>query len=72
MLRPPSLEDKDLPNHVCTHQKALYGLKQVRRASFSHLSSFLYKFGFQWVKTDTLLFILKENGVVIYVIVYAD
>lgn len=67
-------EYKDLayPNHVCKLTKALYGLKQTPRAWFAMLSSFLLSNGFTNSFTDSSLFILSKDTIVIYLHVYVD
>ncbi|KAJ0483795.1 putative RNA-directed DNA polymerase [Helianthus annuus] len=72
MRQPPGFVDKARPNHVCLLHKSLYGLKQAPRAWFHRLSSTLQSFGFMGSKTDPSLFILKRNGLLLYVLVYVD
>lgn len=66
------LYDKSRPKHVCKLRKAIYGLKQPPRAWYNALSSFFIQFGFHNAKLDKSLFILHENSIQAYMLVYID
>ena len=60
------------PDYVCKLQKSLYGLKQSPRAWYMKLSEFLQDYGFLTSKTDTSLFIYRNQAKCTYVLVYVD
>ena len=72
MSQPPGFADHDRPSHVCKLRKSLYGLKQAPRVWYSELKSFLIQVGFSNSLSDTSLFIYKNRGDLIYVLVYVD
>jgi hypothetical protein len=72
MKQPPGFEDSAHPNFLCKLDKSLYGLKQAPRAWFSRLSGTLIKLGFQASKVDVSLFILNQDGLQIYILIYVD
>jgi len=52
--------------------KSLYGLKQALRVWYTHLSDYLFSFGFHASKFDTSLFILFDDVDLYYLLVYVD
>jgi histone deacetylase 1/2 len=72
MKQPPGFEDSRYPSFVCKLKKAIYGLKQDPRAWYSRLSSKLVSLGFVPSKSDTSLFIYRNKGVDIYMLIYVD
>lgn len=70
MTQPPGFEDASKPNYVCHLQRSLYGLKQVPRAWFHRLSSFLLSHSFNSSKTDPSLFILHNNSITLFILIY--
>uniref|UniRef100_A0A2N9E6L3 Integrase catalytic domain-containing protein n=1 Tax=Fagus sylvatica TaxID=28930 RepID=A0A2N9E6L3_FAGSY len=72
MTQPPGYHHPSYPHHVCKLQKALYGLKQAPRAWFSSLSTRLIALGFHGSRSDSSLFIYKDSGITMYVLIYVD
>ena len=72
MRQPPGFEDPKHPSFVCKMKKAIYGLKQAPRAWYSRLSSKLVSLGFVSSKSDTLVFIYRNKGIEIYMLIYVD
>lgn len=72
MQQPPGLIDKKHPDYVCRLHKSLYGLKQAPRAWFSRLTTFLLTLHFHPSKADSSLFIYRQSGIIIYVLIYVD
>ena len=72
MTQPPGYHHPSYPHHVCKLQKALYGLKQAPRAWFSRLSTRLIALGFHGSRSDSSLFIYKDFGMTMYVLIYVD
>jgi hypothetical protein len=48
-------------------RKALYGLKQAPRAWYGCLRGFLFSKGFEMVKVDKTLFLLKQGDDILIV-----
>ncbi|KAK1650639.1 hypothetical protein QYE76_068444 [Lolium multiflorum] len=72
MRQPPGFEDSAHPDYVCKLHKSIYGLKQSPRAWYSRLSDLLHQLGFVAAKTDTSLFVFRQAGVTVYMLVYVD
>ncbi|GJV76185.1 putative ribonuclease H-like domain-containing protein, partial [Tanacetum coccineum] len=72
MHQPSDFEDSTNPHYVCKLHKALYGLKQSPRAWFSCLCDKLYHLGFHSSKADMSLFILHNDAISIYILLYVD
>jgi hypothetical protein len=72
MKQPLGFEDSAHPKILCKLDKSLYGLKQAPRAWFSRLSGTLIKLGFQASKADVSLFILNQDGLQIYILIYVN
>jgi len=72
MQQPSRFIDPTKPHHVCRLRKSIYGLKQAPRAWFQTLCKFLYDYGFVNSKSDPSLFIFRNNGIVLYALVYVD
>ena len=64
--------DNDKPHHVYKLCKAIYGLKQAPRAWYYELRQFLLSSGFTNSYADTSLFVLNNNGTILYLLVYVD
>ena len=60
------------PNTVCKLQKSLYGLRQAPRMWYKALCEVLQKMNFTASDADASLFICKDNGKLIFVLVYVD
>ena len=71
MTQPPGFEvtNKSL---VCKLNKAIYGLKQAPRQWFDRLKSPLLQFGFIGSKSDSSLFIFRQQMHVVYLFVNVD
>ncbi|GJV19842.1 putative ribonuclease H-like domain-containing protein [Tanacetum coccineum] len=67
-----ALMDPDLLDRVYKVEKALYGLHQAPRAWYEALSTYLLDNGFQRVKIDNTLFIIRHKGDIFLVQVYVD
>lgn len=72
MRQSPGYEDHKHHTHVCKLDKALYGLKQVPWAWHARLSMKLYELGFNSLKADTSLSILRRSGFIIHILIYVD
>ncbi|KAF5450915.1 hypothetical protein F2P56_031227 [Juglans regia] len=70
--QPTGFVHPEYPSHVCKLRKAIYGLKQAPRAWFSKLSNKLFSLGFQESKSDTSLFVYKNNSHIMFVLIYVD
>ncbi|RVW24916.1 Retrovirus-related Pol polyprotein from transposon RE1 [Vitis vinifera] len=69
---PPGYSVTTGTNEVSKLQRALYGLKQSPRAWFGRFSLAMKKYGFQQSNADHTLFLKKQQGKVIALIVYVD
>lgn len=56
----------------CKLEKLLCGLKQSGRRWYEHLDAYLINCGFIRATSDTNLYILTRQGVVVYLLVYVD
>jgi histone deacetylase 1/2 len=72
MKQPPGFENPHAPHYICKLDKALYGLKQAPRAWYSRLSSKLCELGFIPSKADTSLFLFKNSGITMFLLIYVD
>ncbi|KAK0589247.1 hypothetical protein LWI29_011586 [Acer saccharum] len=72
MEQPTGFVDPSVPHHVCKLQKAIYGLRQAPRAWFTELHTFLQASGFFNSKCDASLFIRRQSGQSLYLLVYVD
>jgi len=72
MSQPSGFIHPYFPNHICKLHKALYGLKQAPRAWYQELKSFVVAYGFFNAKSDSSLFIYKQDHVFAYFLVYVD
>lgn len=59
-------------NFVLLLKKELYGLKHAPRAWYSRLDKYLHQQGFRKEKVNSNLYIMKEGGHMILVVVYVD
>lgn len=57
---------------VCKLNKALYGLKQASRAWNEKFNKFMIHIGFKQCATDQCLYVKKQNGKLVYVLLYVD
>jgi hypothetical protein len=72
MQQPLGFVDSTFSSHVYQLRKSLYGLKQALRVWYTHLSDYLFSFGFHASKFDTSLFILSNGADIFYLLVYID
>ncbi|XP_055962301.1 uncharacterized mitochondrial protein AtMg00810-like [Mercurialis annua] len=72
MEQPPGFKDSKNPDFVCKLNKFLYGLKQAPRAWFNRLSQYLLHIGFICSIVDPSLFILRNDHMVILMLIYVD
>jgi hypothetical protein len=59
MRQPPGFENEKYLHRVYKLRKELYGLKQAPRAWYGQLRGFLFESGFEMVKVDQTLFLLR-------------
>ena len=57
---------------VCKLKKSLYGLKQSPRTWFGRLTKSMRSFGYHQSNSDHTLFLKKQHGKIIALIVYVD
>ena len=57
---------------VCRLKKSLYGLKQSPRAWFGRFTNYMKAFGYCQRNSDHTLFLKKQRGKIIALIVYVD
>ena len=57
---------------VCRLKKSLYGLKQSPRAWFERFTKSMKAFGYHQSNSDHTLFLKKQHGKIIALIVYVD
>ena len=69
---PEGFAPPHLKNKVLRLLHALYGLKQAGLAWWNELNESMKELGFEWLKTDTSLFIYKEKNWIIIVIIHVD
>lgn len=69
MEQPEGFVDAEKSGYVCKLKKVLYGLNQAPRAWFEKLRTTLTEWGFHNSKSDTSLFILRQNSEVCFVLV---
>jgi len=72
MHQPEGYTDSTKPSHICKLNKAIYGLKQALGAWYDKLKDILLRWGFQNTKSDSSLFVLRENGHIILLLIYVD
>ena len=72
MEQPTIFVDSMLPNHVCKLKNAIYGLKQAPRAWFQRLSQAFLHLGFIESLVNTSLFILHQDAVHMFILIYVD
>jgi hypothetical protein len=72
MAQPTGFIDAVQPSHVCHLHKSLYGLKQAPRAWFERFTSHLLTLGFTASVADASLFVLKQDSVIVYLLLYVD
>lgn len=59
-------------DHICKLSKAIYGLNQAPRAWFDSLKTTLLKWGFQSIKSDSSIFLLKGKNHMTFLLIYVD
>lgn len=72
MEQPEGFKVKGKENYLRRLKKAFYGLKQVSRAWYEKLKAVLLTWGQENSVLDTSLLYWKDNGQVIYILVYVD
>ncbi|GJR67200.1 putative ribonuclease H-like domain-containing protein [Tanacetum coccineum] len=72
VCQPPGFDDPDFPDRVYKVEKALYGMHQALRAWYETLSTYLLDNEFQRGKIDKTLFIRRDKGDILLVLVYVD
>jgi len=72
MHQPEGYIDSTKPGHICKLNKAIYRLKQALRAWYDKLKDTLLRWGFQNTKSDSSLFVLRENDHIILLFLYVD
>nr|GEU80105.1 hypothetical protein [Tanacetum cinerariifolium] len=70
VCQPLGFEDHDHPDKVYKVVKALYGLRQAPRAWYETLANYLLENGFHRGKIDQTLFIKKQKGDILLVLIY--
>ena len=60
--QPQGFEEHDMETHVWILKKALYGLKKSPRAWYSHIDSYLMRFGFTKTKVYLNLYFKVVNN----------
>nr|GFA60407.1 retrovirus-related Pol polyprotein from transposon TNT 1-94 [Tanacetum cinerariifolium] len=72
VCQPPGFEDPDYPDKVYKVVKVLYGLHQAPRAWYETLATYLLENGFHRGQIDQTLFIKKQKGDILLVLIYVD
>lgn len=72
MQAPPGFSDSFTQGEGCRLKKALYGLKQSPRVWFGRSTSAMRKFGYKQSNSYHTLFMKKDNGLIICLIIYVD
>jgi len=71
-LKPPLGFYSPKPNMVCRLKKSLYGLRQAPRQWYFKLASSLFRYGFSQSPLDHSLFIYRQDGVFLALLIYVD
>ena len=58
--------------NVCILKKSLYGLKQSLRVWFGRFTKSMTTFGYQQRNSDHALFLKRQHGKIIELVVYVD
>ena len=72
VFQPPGFEVPNSENKVCRLKKALYGLKQAPRAWYQRIDSFLISIGFSKSAFDANLYVYKQDGKYVVIVLYVD
>ena len=72
MHQPQGFVHPDHTEKVCHLNKALYGLKQAPRAWYDMLSKYLISLGFSNSLADSSPFVLQQEQILVYTLVYVD
>ena len=70
MTQPEGFVSKESPNAVCKLKKSIYGLKQASRSWNICFDRTIKSFGFVRSKEDPCVYSTRENGNVVYLIIY--
>ncbi len=72
MDQPKGYTDVKKPNYKCLLKNYIYGLKQALRAWHEKFTPALLEFGLTQSKSDPFLFIRRQQGEILIVIIYVD
>ena len=72
MSQPQGYVDNTKPTHVCQMIKSIYGLRQAPRAWYEKFTTKLIELGFVVSTSDSSLFILANDSVKLYLLLYVD
>jgi len=72
MEQPDGYVDPTYPDKVFRLLQALYGLKQAPKMWYAKLDDFLKSQGFDNIDPDACLYLLMDDGEIIFVLVYVD
>lgn len=59
-------------NLVCKLNKSIYGLKQASRMWNDRFHQFIVKLGFQRSEYDYCLYVIQDNNITVYLLLYVD
>jgi hypothetical protein len=72
MVQPEGFVVKGKEDLVCKLNKSLYGLKQASRAWYQKMDQAMLSAGFLRLQADTCVYVLRRDGLVIFVALYVD
>lgn len=72
MRQPPGYEAAGKEDMVCRLRKSIYGLKQSARCWNRALHATLLKLNFEQCESDPCLYVRREGGKTVYLLVYVD
>ena len=72
VVQPPSFELLGQEHKVCKLHKALYGVKQAPRAWYAKIDAFLGSKGLLDGPIESTLYIKKDGGDILIIILYVD
>jgi hypothetical protein len=72
MDQPQGYVDHDKPDYKCLLKKCIYGLKQAPRAWHEKFTPALLEFGLIQSQSDPCLFVRRQQGELLIVIIYVD
>jgi hypothetical protein len=70
--KPEVFQRTENQDYVCKLNKYLYGMKQAPRDWYSRLDKYLHLQGFKRGTAESNIYIKKENGNMIVIVVYVD